>query len=257
MAEAGMAAEAGASGDAKGGSDALEIARRLSIPFEPAKRSFEADAPLERFYDWTEVYPFLRHILPFRKAVMREILRAATPEAWTEWPETTLYKSEDAEGDPSDWRVIPLVYTFPANDPTQTVWVEQECRRLPLVSALLHAIPGVRTALVSKLGPGTVLAPHRGWASLANHVLRCHWSLKAPGNTAVVVEDTAQHHTEGGIIVFDDSKEHYAFNEHPTEERIVLIFDLPRPAGLGEGEAEGAETPELLAFIERFAAGRY
>ena len=66
------------------------------------------------------------------------------------------------------------MYTFPANDPSATVWVERECSRLPLATRLLRAIPGVRTALFSRLGPGTRLAPHRGWASLANHVLRCH-----------------------------------------------------------------------------------
>ena len=30
------------------------------------------------------------------------------------------------------------------------------------------------------MGPGTVLAAHRGWADLSNHVLRLHLALEVP-----------------------------------------------------------------------------
>lgn len=40
--------------------------------------------------------------------------------------------------------------------------------------------PTLRTALFSKLGPGARISSHRGWADLANHVLRCHLGLVVP-----------------------------------------------------------------------------
>lgn len=235
----------------------------FAIEFEaPLVRWPEACAP-PPFHRWEEVYPYLGPVRRFRKALLAEVMGKDSACRWVEWPETGLYKPDDpAAADEgaaqADWRVIPLVYTFPANDPAATVWVERECSRLPLATRLLRAIPGIRTALFSRLGPGTRLAAHRGWASLANHVLRCHLALSVPGprTCGVMVEGKVQWHEEGKIIVFDDSKAHSAFNNHETESRTVLIFDIARPEGLGEGEATGGETHELQEFIKAFMSGR-
>lgn len=210
------------------------------------------------FHDWRLVFPYLEPLLKFREALLAEATASKTPSEWTEWPETNLYKGEASAAPTSDWRVLPIVYTFPANDPTQTTWVEAECERLPLTTRILKAIPGVRTALFSRLGPETELAVHRGWAPLANHVLRCHFALSVPGPgvCGIVADRTVQMHKEGELLVFDDSKEHFAFNRHPSKDRIVLIIDIARPDGLSEGEAEGGETKELQHFISSFAAGR-
>lgn len=215
--------------------------------------AFDADGPLPPFHDWTLVYPFLGKIDRFREALLEEVKQ--TTEGWASWPETGLYKEQKSS---SDWKVIPLVYTFPSNDPSKTTWVEAECERLPLATKLLRALPGVRTALFSRLGPDTEIAPHTGWAPLANHVLRVHLPLSVPGEglCGIGVEDETRMHREGEIIVFDDSKTHFAFNKHPSDSRIVLIIDLARPAGLPEGRATGGETKELLEFIASFAAGR-
>ena len=231
----------------------------FSFECEAPLIKWDPEAPLPAFHNWHEVFPFLARVPSFRKALLEEVRSSTVPAEWTEWPETTLYKGGPDDGESSsDWRVVPLVYTFPANDPTQTTWVDAECARLPLAAKLLRSIPGVRTALFSRLGPGTTLTAHRGWASLANHVLRCHLALAVPGEDqcGVVVDGEVRYHREGEIIVFDDSKEHYAFNHHPTGSRIVLIFDLARPEGLAEGEAERGATAELTAFIEAFASGR-
>jgi len=235
----------------------------FAIEFEAPLVRWPAASPLPPFHRWEEVYPFLGPVRRFRKALLSEVMGEEPTRRWVEWPETGLYKPDDPsaaeEGAAeADWRVIPLVYTFPANDPSATVWVERECSRLPLATRLLRAIPGVRTALFSRLGPGTRLAPHRGWASLANHVLRCHLALSVPGprTCGVVVDGVVQWHEEGKIIVFDDSKAHFAFNNHDTDARTVLIFDIARPEGLGEGEATGGETRELQEFIKAFMSGR-
>jgi aspartyl/asparaginyl beta-hydroxylase (cupin superfamily) len=72
------------------------------------------------------------------------------------------------------------------------------------------------------------------------------------GTCGVVVDGETVHHHPGRLIVFDDSKRHYAFNNHPTHSRVVLIFDIARPEGLPLGEAEGSTTAELQAFIDYF-----
>ena len=57
---------------------------------------------------------------------------------------------------------------------------------------------------------------------------------------------------QGQLIVFDDSKKHFAFNNHPTHGRVVLIFDIERPEALPKGLATGATTKELIAFMDYF-----
>ena len=106
------------------------------------------------------------------------------------------------------------------------------------------------------MGPKTSLAPHTGWADLANHVLRCHLPLVVPDSDSLpcglIVDDDIRHHKVGDIIVFDDSKMHSAFNNHASADRFVLIFDLARPEGVPLGEALGSTTDELQGFIDYF-----
>ena len=62
-----------------------------------------------------------------------------------------------------------------------------------------------------------------------------------------------EYHRERDWLVFDDSKLHKAFNDHPERERIVLIVDLARPEGMPPGRAKGGHTAELNDFISKFS----
>ncbi len=59
-------------------------------------------------------------------------------------------------------------------------------------------------------------------------------------------------HREKEIMVFDDSKLHFAYNQHSEATRVVLIVDLYRPDHLPRGRATGGHTDELDEFIETF-----
>lgn len=74
------------------------------------------------------------------------------------------------------------MHTFPACDESRRTWIESTCSRCPATSALLRRVPNIRTALFSRLGGGSRISGHRGWADLANHVLRCHLPLKVPSD---------------------------------------------------------------------------
>ena len=269
--------------------------------YSPPLCSWHAVAPAPAFYSWRRVFPFLEPLLAFRGAILEEALAvgrsgggsgassssgdttttgsssssscgaaaAAAPASggrWFDWPETTLY---DAAGGAS-WRVLPFCHTFPASDASKTAWLAPAAAACPQTAALLRRIPGLRTALFSRMGPGTVLEPHAGWADLSNHVLRVHMPLLVPGeeeaaaaaaaggggggarSCGVAVGEEVHFHRTGEFIVFDDSKMHSAFNSHATGERLVLIFDLARPPGLPPGQATGATTDELQGFINYF-----
>ena len=179
--------------------------------------------------------------------------------------------------------MFPFCHTFPAYEIDNKSWIDKTCDVCPRTSALLRGIPGVRTALFSKMGPKTRLSTHTGWADLANHVraragaraergthrdrshtppfppspqvLRCHLGLVIPGDGSECgtwVTGDVQHHREGEFIVFDDSKTHKAFN-HTREDRYVLIVDLLRPRGVPKGRAKGGHTQELDKLIDFFS----
>lgn len=80
------------------------------------------------------------------------------------------------------FKVFPFVHTFPAYDESRRTWVESSCKRCPETAAILRRLPNIRTALFSRLGGGSRISGHRGWADLANHVLRCHLPIKVPSD---------------------------------------------------------------------------
>jgi hypothetical protein len=208
----------------------------------------------------------------------------AAGSSWRDWPETALYHKEGG----MDWKVVPLCYSFPADDARHTVWVGANAERFPRTAALLRRVPGLRTALFSRLGPRTTLSPHQGWAQLSNHVLRLHLGLVVPGASdggecgkcsgggdcsgdgdcggggigrgdlppspppcGVVVGDEIRFHAEGELLCFDDSLLHSAFNLS-ARPRVVLIFDVARPDGCAPGSAAKGNTVELEEFIRSF-----
>ena len=205
------------------------------------------------FFDWRTTFPDVAELVQNVAAVRAEAEAMERSLRYTPWPEANLYNRMDQAG---DWKVVPLLYTFPANDPRASKWVKANCEQCPLTASLLRRIPGVRTALFSRMGPNTRLSSHRGWADLANHVLRCHLPLRVPtdrpNSCGLWVEGQVRNHKVGDVIVFDDSCLHKAFNASHTQDRIVLIFDVARPAWAPRGRAKAGHTEALDKFIDEF-----
>lgn len=210
------------------------------------------DSDVPNYYPYKEFFPQLDVLKDNYNVILEEMQAVQQTASWPFWPEKH-YSQQDSE-----WRVFPFCYTFPAYDATKTTWVSPTCAMCPRTVELLKSLPGIRTALFSKLGPNTTLAAHRGWADLANHVLRCHFPLVVPTLSdgapccAMVVGGETTFHAEREFIVFDDSKLHYAFNHHPEKTRLVLIIDFYRPDELPRGRARGGHSDELDEFIETF-----
>jgi hypothetical protein len=63
----------------------------------------------------------------------------------------------------------------------------------------------------------------------------------------VAVGDAVAHHAEGALLVFDDSRVHSAFNAHESEDRVVLILDVARPAEAAPGGVPGMDSRKAAA----------
>lgn len=200
----------------------------------------EPSAP--RFYAWEKTYPHLSILIEQFDAINNELLESLSTN-WNSWPEKDIYKG--------DWKFIPLMHSFDPNGPK---WLKH-CEQFPKLINILKTLPGIKTALFSKLGRHTKLSKHQGWASLSNHILRCHLPIIVPAPEhnlcGIWVDSEIQYHKPKEIIVFDDSKVHYAFNA-TKGTRIILIIDFERPENVPKGNSEVKNSDELVRLIESY-----
>ncbi|MBT5373773.1 MAG: aspartyl/asparaginyl beta-hydroxylase domain-containing protein [Rhodospirillaceae bacterium] len=184
------------------------------------------------FYE-NEQFPGLEPLAKNWRKVQDE-LAALEDERYIPWPERALY---DGEG----WKVFGL-YAFGSK-------MEENCRRCPQTAALVEAVPGMMTAGFSRLAANSHIKPHEGYAGYAGHFLRAHLGLQVPPDCEIRVGDEIRGWTPGGLMVFDDSTEHEAWNRSDAT-RVVLLLDFRNP--FRDEDAPGAAlTPEVLALLEK------
>jgi len=134
--------------------------------------------------------------------------------------------------------------------------VEAHCRRCPLTTSALTALPLLRIpghgpeALFSVLRPGTHIPPHTG---VINGRLTVHLPLIVPKSCGkLVAGGQARSWQEGRCLVFDDSYCHEAWNES-AHTRVVLIFDIWNPhLTAGECAALTASIIAIGTFNDRY-----
>ena len=100
---------------------------------------------------------------------------------------------------------------------------------VPAVHALHHVLPRHYShAFFSVLSPGTRVTPHYG---PTNKKLRIHLPLIVPpdGKAWLRVADDVVVLEKGKVVIFDDSHEHEAANDHPSQPRVVLVMDIWHP----------------------------
>ena len=188
----------------------------------------------KKFYNYKCVYPYLEILKNNKDKIKEEYIKNTSNELWKNWPERYLYKGKD------NWSIIPF-YGF-------GIWNKKILHKFPVLYNILKQIKGLKTAIISKLKKQTKLKPHHGWAALANNVLRCHYGIISNEESYIFVENESIKTTENNIIVFDDSKLHWAEN-NGVSDRIVLILDIDRPNNIKKGESKVKESDELHNFV--------
>lgn len=98
----------------------------------------------------------------------------------------------------------------------------------PQTVKFLRQIPGVQSALLSFIAPGTYIPPH---SDPAKGVIRYHLALQVPADREkcfIVVNGEKYCWTTGQSVLFDDAFEHWVRND-TDEERVILFVDILRP----------------------------
>jgi len=108
---------------------------------------------------------------------------------------------------------------------------DENCARCPRTAALLDDLPLIRLpgatpeVCFSVLTPGSHILPHRGDSNLRSVV---HLGLVVPGDCALNVAGEARGWEAGGVLAFDDTYEHEAWNRS-DQIRAVLLMDAWNP----------------------------
>ena len=118
------------------------------------------------------------------------------------------------------WRVFNLVLFHRE--------VPGNAQRCPALMRHLRRIPGLQSAMLSILTPGTRIPPHR---DPNKGVIRYHLAFKVPRdreNCFIEVGGERYSWAEGAGVVFDDAYVHRVENS-TDEHRVILFADLLRP----------------------------
>jgi ornithine lipid ester-linked acyl 2-hydroxylase len=104
---------------------------------------------------------------------------------------------------------------------------EPNCARCPETTRILERIPGMQTAMFSILSPRKHIPPHNG---PYKGVLRYHLGLLVPepeDQLGISVGGQVAEWREGESLVFDDTFEHFVWND-TDGTRVVLFLDVVR-----------------------------
>ncbi len=103
--------------------------------------------------------------------------------------------------------------------------------KCPVTNGVIQNLPmpvldgNAPEAFLSVLKPGAQIKPHHG---LSNIKLTVHLGLDIPDDCAIRVGNETQTWENGGILIFDDTFEHEAWNNSKSE-RKVFIFEIWHP----------------------------
>lgn len=127
---------------------------------------------------------------------------------------------------------------------------DENCARCPRTAALLDTLPLVRMPgatpeiCFSVLTPGSHILPHHGDSNMRSVV---HLGLVVPDDCALNVAGEARTWQPGGLLAFDDTYEHEAWNRS-DRSRAVLLMDAWNPHLT---DAEKSVLPAVVAALKK------
>ena len=179
----------------------------LSIPYQGSETPFFEPAQ----YDWaTEVesnYETIRKELSVLIDDQEQRLLKPYFESTMQYP-------------PANWKTESFCYWSRKN--------HRLCQMFPETYKIMEKVPGLVSASINLLEPGSRILPHFGDT---NAIYRCHLGLKIPGglpDCGFRVENETRSWQDGKLLIFLDAYTHEGFN-NTADRRYILLFDVMRP----------------------------
>lgn len=118
----------------------------------------------------------------------------------------------------------------------------------PKTVAALASVPGLVSASINVLEPGTMLPVHNGDSDLC---YRLHLGLVVPAGVeqcGIQVGDERRGWEEGGLLVFNDACPHYVWNMSASS-RVILLCDVLKEPYLDESRRRCAQVLATIALL--------
>lgn len=198
------------------------------------------------FPDWRTTCPELDRLRQGLVTIQTEVRQTHGLPGWFDLRQ----RANDEHA--ADWCIFPL-YLFDKLNIDNVAAMPETC-------AILEQIPGLRSAAISRLGPGTEIRPHRGPPEVSNFIIRVLFGVEVKGECVIRIDGDERLLREGEPLMFDDLMTHESLNRSGNH-RSVLIIDLDRPTPLPldlvepDWEQRSASWPR--GWEEVGAAGRY
>jgi aspartyl/asparaginyl beta-hydroxylase (cupin superfamily) len=173
---------------------------------------------IKTFYnpdDYEFISEFKENYLLIKKELMSIIDKPIEPNNYSTW----IGERPDYLSNPVDKTVAWKTLTF------RIFGIDYHPNKdfCPTIAAIIDKYPFIVTAEFSMLEPQTSIHPHKGFT---NKLLRSHLGLVIPeGDAAIKIGVDTKKWSNGGILVFDDSIIHEAWNK-TDERRVVFMFDF-------------------------------
>lgn len=217
---------------------------KSSDPRQAPKKHYVPGLPPTPWFD-PALFPWARRLQESFPVILSEYLSVAGAEQGFE--SFLTFKSAEqvakylgTTGPAPEWNAFFFYRHGVRND--------ENCARCPQTAALLDELPLIKLpgatpeVCFSVLTPGSHILPHRGDANLRSVV---HLGLIVPENCALNVAGEARTWEPGGLLAFDDTYEHEAWNRS-DQTRAVLLMDAWNP------HLSEAERRVLPGVIETF-----
>ena len=122
----------------------------------------------------------------------------------------------------------------PKNWKTESFYFWTKANRImigmfPKTHEIIKQVPGVVSASINLLEPGSKILPHYGDT---NAIMRCHLGLQVPDDglpaCGFKVKEESRPWEDGKFLIFLDAYTHEAFN-NTDQKRYILLLDVLRP----------------------------
>ncbi len=198
------------------------------------------------FPDWRALRPELELLRRGSPTIQAEARAIQGQPGWFDLRQ----RGNDEHG--ADWCIFPL-YLFDKLNLDNSAAMPGTCD-------LLARIPHLRSAAISRIGPGTEIQPHQGPPEISTFILRVLMGLDVRGECVIRIGDEERPLVEGELLMFDDLLFHQSFNRSGAHRSVLIIdIDRPPPLPLELVEAPWAERSASWprGWEEVGAAGRY
>ena len=191
------------------------------------------------FWDqYLEDVPLCKHLVQYSKDIKLEVLNyLEQPDSLHDYP---IYMIEGGNNAPiplyeNFWKAVPFskfvgeyVSDLDSEEyDTILAMAEYSKWNCPTISTLISGLESqgdLANCFLSKLIPGSIINPHRGWTA---DFMRIHLGLICDPECKITVGEETRTWEEGKLLAFKDGGEFpHSVKHQGTSERIILSLDL-------------------------------